>query len=129
MNAALQRFRPLGRRILLRMDEYKIRKYGRIFLIEKHQAEEASGTVVKLGPRNELPIAIGDRVMTVSVGGTNVEIGGKTFRLCMPVDVLLLNENSATDKPLRRKSSQARPKRACPCPTRPSRTMPQEERK
>lgn len=89
VNTALKTFRPLGRRILLRMDNPTDRKHGRIVLPNTHKTEESSGTVVKLGPRNELPIAIGDRVMTVSEGGTNVEIGGQVFKLCMPVDILV----------------------------------------
>jgi chaperonin GroES len=88
-------FRPTNNRILVE-PIHGAPQRGAIHLPEAHrESRPAEAMVVALGPRNELPIRVGDRVLTERYNGNEVHIGGKAYRLLEPVDVIAL----VTDAP------------------------------
>lgn len=57
------------------------------------EARPGEAVVVAVGPGNELPIGVGDRVYTNRYGGSLVRMGEKEYRLLEPEDLLAVVEN------------------------------------
>ncbi len=85
---SLLRFRPTQARILVEAI-HSSPQVGGIHLPERaREAAPAEAMVVALGPKNKLPIKVGDRVLTSRYEGTKVVSGTRMYRLLMPEDLL-----------------------------------------
>ncbi len=86
----LKQFKPLGHRLLLLMDRPDDRSAGGIALPQSHHTNQRTGIVVRTGTKDTGGIKQGDKVMVSKHGGTDFEIGSRTYRLFMAAEVLAI---------------------------------------
>ncbi|XP_033127662.1 10 kDa heat shock protein, mitochondrial-like [Anneissia japonica] len=94
--AALKNFRPLFDRVLVERFLPELKTKGGIMLPQKGQAKVLDATVVATGPgarmddgkRQELCVAVGDRVLLPEYGGTKISIDDKEYHLFREGDIL-----------------------------------------
>ena len=77
-------FKPL-RDLVLVLPEDAEEKVGSILLPEQHRKSSRRGTVVAVGPKCTL--AVGDRVLLATYGGTEIKMAGKIHRLLREEDI------------------------------------------
>jgi chaperonin GroES len=84
------RVRPLRRQLLVEPVRAPAH-VGRLVLPESAREERPQEAVVLgVGPRNELPVKVGDRVIINRFNGQEVVSGTGRYRLMEPEDVLAL---------------------------------------
>lgn len=84
------RFTPTRARILVEPVQAEP-AVGTIIIPEKaRETRPSEAVVVALGPRNRLPVRVGDRVLTQRFDGTDVQIGERRYRLLDPENVIAI---------------------------------------
>ena len=92
--------RPLGERLLVQRIEAEEKTAGGILLPESAKEKPKEGMVIALGEgrlldsgeRAEWSVAVGDRVLFTSYGGTEVKYSGEEYLIMSEDDVLAIVE-------------------------------------
>lgn len=85
-------FQPTKDRILIE-PIHQPAQVGLLHVPEAHrETKSAEGVVVAIGPRNRLPIKVGDRVFTDRYAECAVHIGKGRYRLLLPEAILAVIE-------------------------------------
>jgi chaperonin GroES len=74
------KFKPLNRRVLVKLDESKKQTDSGIFIPESAQNDFSTGKVIAVGNEAVL-VKENDKIMFAHAVGIDIEIDGKTFRL------------------------------------------------
>jgi chaperonin GroES len=88
--------RPLEDRVIVEPMEAESVTAGGIVLPDSSKEKPQRGTVVAVGPgkqlddgkRGELGVAVGDEVVYGKYSGTEIEIGGDSFKILRESDIL-----------------------------------------
>ena len=80
--------KPLGDRILVKIDEGEEKTRGGLYIPETAQEKTQIGTVVAIGSDEEITVKAGDRVMFDKYAGTTVKIDDKDHLILSVGDVL-----------------------------------------
>ncbi|MCG8686185.1 MAG: co-chaperone GroES [Desulfobacterales bacterium] len=80
--------KPLGDRILVKIDEGEEKTKGGLYIPETAQEKTQIGTVVAIGSDEEITVKAGDRVMFDKYAGTTVKIDDKDHLILSVGDVL-----------------------------------------
>ncbi len=80
--------KPLGDRILVKIDEGEEKTRGGLYIPETAQEKTQIGTVVAIGSDEEITVKAGDRVMFDKYAGTTVKIDDKDHLILSMGDVL-----------------------------------------
>jgi len=78
--------KPVGDRVLVKVDEEETRTVGGVLLPSAAQSKPTAGKVVAMGDADTL--SLGDRVVYSKYAGTEVEVGGKGHVLLKEEDVI-----------------------------------------
>jgi len=73
-------FKPLNKRVLVKVDKEKKQTDAGIFLPESVQKDFATGVVVAVGDEAEL-VKVGHKIMFAHSVGVDIEIDGSPYRL------------------------------------------------
>lgn len=74
------KFKPLNKRVLVKVDKEKKQTDGGIFLPESVQKDFATGIVVAVGDEAEL-VKIDTKIMFAHTVGVDIEVDGMPYRL------------------------------------------------
>jgi chaperonin GroES len=74
------KFKPLNRRVLVKLDEQKRQTESGIYIPESAQNDFSTGKVNAVGNEAVL-VKAGDKIMFANTVGIDIEIDGETFRL------------------------------------------------
>jgi len=74
------KFKPLNRRVLVKLDEQKRQTESGIYIPESAQNDFSTGKVKAVGNEAVL-VKAGDKIMFANTVGIDIEIDGETFRL------------------------------------------------
>lgn len=74
------KFKPLNKRVLVKLDEQKKQTESGIFIPESAQNDFSTGKVKAVGNEAVL-VKAGDKIMFAHTVGIDIEIDGETFRL------------------------------------------------
>ena len=74
------KFKPLNRRVLVKLDEQKKQTESGIFIPESAQNDFATGKVKAVG-NEALLVKEGDKIMFAHTVGIDIEVDGEKFRL------------------------------------------------
>jgi chaperonin GroES len=75
-----QKFTPLGKRVLVKLDAPKDRTDSGLYLPETAQKDFITGVVENVGKEAE-NVSKGDKIMFASSVGVDIEVNGQQFRL------------------------------------------------
>jgi len=73
-------FKPLNKRVLVKVDKQKTQTDAGIFLPESVQKDFATGVVVAIGNESEL-VKVDDKIMFAHTVGVDIEVDGVAYRL------------------------------------------------
>ena len=73
-------FKPLNKRVLVKVDKEKKQTDAGIFLPESVQKDFATGVVVAVGDEAEL-VKVGYKIMFARSVGVDIEVDGSSYRL------------------------------------------------
>lgn len=73
-------FKPLNKRVLVKVDKQKTQTDGGIFLPESVQKDFSTGVVVAVGNEAEL-VKLDDKIMFAHTVGVDIEVDGVSYRL------------------------------------------------
>lgn len=74
------KFKPLNKRVLVKLDEQKKQTESGIYIPESAQNDFSTGKVKAVGNEAVL-VKAGDKIMFAHTVGIDIEIDGETFRL------------------------------------------------
>jgi len=74
------KFKPLNKRVLVRLDEVKNQTESGIFIPESIQNDFATGLVISVGNEAAL-VKDGDKIMFAHTVGVDIEVDGEKLRL------------------------------------------------
>ena len=81
--------KPIGDRVLVRMEEVEEKTAGGIFIPQTAQEKTQTGVVEAVGDdKDVITIKKGDKVMYDKYAGTNVTIDGKEYLLMKMQDIM-----------------------------------------
>lgn len=84
---------PTGSKVVVQPLAGDNEKVGSIHIPEAHRDRQSmDAVVVAVGPRAEVPVVVGDRVVTPRYGGTEVDVGGRRFKLIEAKELLAVVE-------------------------------------
>lgn len=85
--------KPLGDRVLVKMEEVEEKTAGGIFIPQTAQEKTQTGTVVAIGDDKEaITVKKGDKIMYDKYAGTTVAIDGVDHLLMKMPDILAIIE-------------------------------------
>ncbi|MBT3273074.1 MAG: co-chaperone GroES [Spirochaetales bacterium] len=87
------KIKPLGDRVLVKMEEVEEKTAGGIFIPQTAQEKTQAGSVVAVGDdKDVIKVKKGDRIMYDKYAGTTVSIEGKDHLLMKMDDILAIIE-------------------------------------
>lgn len=87
------KIRPLGDRVLVRMEEVEERTAGGIFIPQTAQEKTQTAVIVEVGDDEEaIKVKAGDKIMYDKYAGTSVKVDGKDHLLLRMSDILAIIE-------------------------------------
>lgn len=86
--------RPLGKNIVLQLEEQKEQKVGGIYIPDtaKEKPQIAKVTAVGCSKKAEKAVKIGDRVLFAKYSGTEIELDGLKYVIVSVRDILAVVE-------------------------------------
>jgi chaperonin GroES len=86
------KIRPLGDRILLKMDEGEEKTQSGLFIPQTAQEKTQTGVVEALGDDEEIKVSTGQKVMYDKYAGTAVSVDGVDYLLVRNDDIIAIVE-------------------------------------
>jgi chaperonin GroES len=87
------KIKPIGDRVLVRLEEVEKKTAGGIFIPETAQEKTQTGVVEAIGDdKDAIKVAAGQKVMYDKYAGTTVKIDGKEKLLLKASDILAIIE-------------------------------------
>lgn len=85
--------RPLGDRILVKMEEVKAQTAGGLFIPQSAQEKTQIAAVIAIGDDQEaISVKVGDKILHDKYAGTQVKIDGEELLIINMADVLAVVE-------------------------------------
>ena len=84
--------KPLGDRVLVKMEETEEKTSGGIFIPQTAQEKTQTGTVIEIGDDEEIKVKPGQKVMHDKYAGTTVNVNGEDHLLIRYDDILAIIE-------------------------------------
>lgn len=85
--------RPLGDRILVKMEEVKAQTAGGLFIPQSAQEKTQIAAVIAIGDDKEaISVKVGDKILHDKYAGTQVKIDGEELLIINMADVLAVVE-------------------------------------
>ncbi|MFA5570944.1 MAG: co-chaperone GroES [Sphaerochaetaceae bacterium] len=80
--------KPMGDRVLIKMEEVEEKTAGGIFIPQTAQEKTQVGEVVALGDDESITVTVGQKVMYDKYAGTTIKIDGKDHLILHMGDIL-----------------------------------------
>ncbi|MBK5200238.1 MAG: co-chaperone GroES [Spirochaetaceae bacterium] len=85
--------RPLGDRILVKMEEVKAKTAGGLFIPQSAQEKTQIAEVIAIGDDDEaISVKVGDKILHDKYAGTQVKVDGEELLIINMADVLAVVE-------------------------------------
>ncbi len=85
------KIRPLKNKVLLKPEEVKEQKIGKLFIPDSAQEKKTIGDIIAVGPEVE-GIKVNDQVLYSKYSGTEVELDGEKLIILEEDDVIAIIE-------------------------------------
>ena len=87
------KIKPLGDRVLIKMESEENQKVGSLFIPQTAQEKTNTGVIAEVGDdKDVITVKVGDKVMYDKYAGTKIEADGEEYLLVRMSDVLAVVE-------------------------------------
>lgn len=86
------KIKPLGDRILVKINPPETKTKGGIILPDTAQEKTQNGTVVAIGDSDQIKVKVGDKVMYDKYAGTSIKIDDEEHLILKMNDILAIIE-------------------------------------
>ena len=86
------KIKPLGDRILVKVNPPETRTKGGIILPDTAQEKTQNGTVIAIGDSDQIKVKVGDKVMYDKYAGTSIKIDDEEHLILKMNDILAIIE-------------------------------------